>query len=148
MLYINKLKKDLKLKFKKDSLLIQSFTHKSANHKINNEKLEFLGDRVLGLVLSTNLYELYPNETEGVLDKRFASLVKKKTCCHIAWNIGLQNYIIVGNKIKISKKDEKLLSDTCEALIGAIYLDQGYEYTQFFILKIWKDELKKSNVTI
>ena len=148
MLNINNIKKNLKIKFNKDSLLIQSFTHKSANNKINNEKLEFLGDRVIGLVLSTKLFELYPNENEGVLDKRFASLVKRKTCSKIAWKIGLQNYIIVGNKLKVSKKDEKLLSDTCEALIGAIYLDQGYNYTKIFILNIWESELKKSNVTI
>jgi len=143
----SKVKKELNIKFKKESLLIKSFTHKSSS-KDNNEKLEFLGDRVIGLVLSTKLFELYPNESEGVLDKRFASLVNKKTCCNIAWIVGIQKYIILGNKLKISKKDEKLLSDGIEALIGAIYLDQGYEYVKNFILRIWKSELKKSNVTV
>ena len=72
--------KSLKIKFKDKNLLIESLTHKSANLKINNEKLEFVGDRVLGLVLSNKLYELYPNENEGVLDKRFAKLVNRKAC--------------------------------------------------------------------
>jgi len=143
----SKIKKELSIKFTKESLLIQSFTHKSSS-KNNNEKLEFLGDRVIGLVLSTKLFELYPEESEGVLDKRFASLVNKKTCCNIAWSIGLQKYIILGNKIKISKKNEKLLSDGIEALVGAIYLDQGYDYAKYFVLRVWKAELKKSNVTI
>ena len=87
----------LKIKFKNKSLLIAALTHKSANQKNNNEKLEFLGDRVVGLVLSKKLFDLYPNESEGVLDKRFANLVKRKTCCDIAWSLGLQNFIITGN---------------------------------------------------
>ena len=102
---INKFQKELKIKFKKKSLLIKALTHKSANQKNNNEKLEFLGDRVIGLVLSKKLFDLYPNETEGVLDKRFASLVNRKTCCEIAWSIGIQNYIIAGNNKKIIMKN-------------------------------------------
>jgi len=144
----SKIKKELNIKFTNQSLLTQSFTHKSASKENNNEKLEFLGDRVIGLILSTKLFELYPNESEGVLDKRFASLVNRKTCCDISWSIGLQKYIIVRNKTKISRKDEKLLSDSIEALVGAIYLDQGYDYAKNFILRIWKNELIKSNVTI
>ena len=65
---INKFQKDLKIKFKQKSLLIKAITHKSANQKNNNEKLEFLGDRVIGLVLSKKLFDLYPKENEGVLD--------------------------------------------------------------------------------
>ena len=73
-----KYKNFLKINFKNTKLLESALTHKSANQKKNNEKLEFLGDRVLGLVLSKKLFDLYPNEPEGVLDKRFANLVKKK----------------------------------------------------------------------
>ena len=73
-----KFQKEIKVSFKDKSLILEALTHKSANQKTNNEKLEFLGDRVLGLVLSKKLFDLYPNETEGVLDKRFARLVKKK----------------------------------------------------------------------
>ena len=75
----------LKIKMKNKSLLIEALTHKSANHEYNNEKLEFLGDRVIGLVLSNKLYDIYPKETEGVLDKRFAKLVNRKTCASIGW---------------------------------------------------------------
>ena len=148
-LNINKFQKDLKIRFRKKSLLIRALTHKSANINYNNEKLEFLGDRVIGLVLSKKLFDLYPNESEGVLDKRFASLVNRKVCCDIGWSIGIYNYIIVGNiKRKINKKDEKIISDCCEALIGAIYIDQDFNYVRDFILKIWKKYIDKSAVTI
>ena len=124
-------------------------THKSANQEINNEKLEFLGDRVIGLVLSKKIFDLYPNESEGVLDKRFATLVNKKTCSDIAWSIGIQNYIITGDmKKNIIKVNEKMLSDCCEAVIGAIYIDRGYEIVKNFILKIWKKKIDKSDITI
>ena len=143
-LNINKLEKRLKIKLKNKSLLEECLTHKSANIKNNNEKLEFLGDRVIGLVLSKELYDLYPNENEGVLDKRFAKLVNRKTCCSVAWSIGIQNFIIMGNvKKKITKEDEKILSDSCEALIGAVYIDRGFSYVKDFILKLWKDKFIK-----
>ena len=102
MIDINKLQKSLKIKFKDKSLLIKALTHKSANQEINNEKLEFLGDRVIGLVLSKKLFDLYPNENEGVLDKRFARLVNRKACCEVAWSIGVQDYIIIAD---IKKKN-------------------------------------------
>ena len=146
---IHKFEKDLKIKFKNKSLLMEALTHKSANQIINNEKLEFLGDRVLGLILSKKLFDLYPKLTEGILDKKFASLVNRKTCCDVAWSIGIQNYIIIGNKKKkIIKADEKILSDCCEAIIGAIYIDRGFDIVRNYILKIWKKKIEASNVTI
>ena len=149
MIDINKLQKSLKIKFKDKSLLIKALTHKSANQEINNEKLEFLGDRVIGLVLSKKLFDLYPNENEGVLDKRFARLVNRKTCCEVAWSIDIQDYIIIAdNKKIITKKDEKILSDCCEALIGSIYIDRGYDFAKSFILRIWKKNIDKSDITI
>ena len=148
-LNINKFKKDLKIKFKKNLLLVKALTHKSSDQKSNNEKLEFLGDRVLGLVLSKKLYDLYPKESEGILDKKFASLVNRKVCCEIGLSINLQNYIIIGDKKKkIDKNDEKIISDSCEALIGAIYEDQGYDYVSSFVLRIWKKNINKSSITI
>ena len=146
---IQKFQKSHKIKFKNSTLLIEAFTHKSANNKFNNEKLEFLGDRVIGLILSKKLIDLYPEENEGVLDKRFAILVNRETCSNIDWSIGIQNYIITGNqKKKITKKDKKILSDCCEALIGAIYIDRGYDFAKSFILKIWKKSIDKSDITI
>ena len=146
---IDKLQKILRIKFKDKSLLVRAMTHKSANQKFNNEKLEFLGDRVIGLVLSKKLFDLYPGENEGVLDKRFARLVNRKTCCDVAWSIGLQNYIIIADKKnKITRNDEKILSDCCEALVGSIYIDKGYNFSKNFILKIWKKNIDKSYKTI
>ena len=146
---IYKFQKDLKIRFKKKSLLVQALTHKSADQKNNNEKLEFLGDRVIGLVLSKKLFDLYPYENEGVLDKKFASLVNRKICCDIGLSIGIQNYIKIGNqKKKVNRSDEKIISDSCEALIGAIFIDQGFNYAKDFIMRIWKKNINKSGVTI
>ena len=146
---INKFQKDLRIKFKNKSLLIEALTHKSSNIKKNNEKLEFLGDRVIGLVLSKKLFDLYPKENEGILDKKFANLVNRKICCDIGWSIGLQNFIIIGNKKKkINRIEEKIISDCCEAVIGAIYIDQGFSYASDFILRIWKKNINKSNITV
>tara|TARA_B110000003_G_scaffold269297_1_gene300117 strand:- start:1272 stop:1565 length:294 start_codon:yes stop_codon:yes gene_type:complete len=72
------LEKKIKLKFKDQNILIKSLTHKSFDSKDNNEKIEFLGDRVLGLIIAKKLLEIYPKEKEGILDKKFASLVNKK----------------------------------------------------------------------
>ena len=111
----------------------------------NNEKLEFLGDRVLALVLSKKLFYLYPHESEGNLDRKFASMVNRKTCLKISKILELEKFLILGNiynkKLKI---EDKILSDACEALIAAIYLDSGYKIVENFILRFWNDEIKKS----
>ncbi len=146
---INNFEKKIKIKFKKKSLLIQAMTHKSVDQDLNNEKFEFLGDRVLGLALSKKLFDLYPKEKEGVLDKRFARLVNRKTCSLVSWALGLQSFIkLADKKKKISLNDEKILSDACEALIGAIYLDKGFFVAQDFILKSWKKFIDSSNITV
>ena len=88
------LEKKIKIYFKNKDLLTRSLTHKSFDKNNNNEKLEFLGDRVLGLIIAKKLLEIYPNEKEGVLDKKFASLVNKKTCLRIAKKIELDKYIL------------------------------------------------------
>ena len=142
------LEKKINLKFKNKDLLIQALTHKSFNSNENNEKIEFLGDRVLGLVIAKKLLEIYPEEKEGILDKKFASLVNKKTCLDIAKKINLASYVKTFNpynkKIKI---EDKIISDSCEALIGAIYLDKGFTIVEKIILNLWKDHIKKSAVT-
>ena len=142
------LEKKINIKFQNTNLLIQSLTHKSHNSLKNNEKIEFLGDRVLGLVIAKKLLEIYPDEKEGILDKKFASLVNKRTCLEIAKNINLEKYILTFNpnnkKIKI---EDKIISDCCEALIGALYLDKGLNITEKIILDLWKNHIKKSVVT-
>ncbi|MDC3042437.1 ribonuclease III [Candidatus Pelagibacter sp.] len=142
------LEKKINVKFKNKDLLIRALTHKSFNPNDNNEKIEFLGDRVLGLVIAKKLLEIYPKEKEGILDKKFASLVNKKTCLEIAKEINLAVYVKTFNsnnkKIKI---EDKIISDSCEALIGAIYIDKGYTIVEKTILNLWQDHIDKSVVT-
>ena len=143
-----KLEKKINIKFKNFELLIKSLTHKSYDSIHNNEKLEFLGDRVLGLVITKKLLEIYPEDKEGILDKKLASLVNKKKCFEIAKSLGLEKFVLAGNsKKKLIKIENKIISDCCEALIGAIYLDQGFDVVENFILKFWKIHLKSSVVT-
>ena len=145
--YIN-LEKKIKIHFKNKDLLIKSLTHKSFDKENNNEKIEFLGDRVLGLVIAKKLLEAYPDEKEGILDKKFASLVNKKTCLEIAKKINLEKFILTFNpKNKKIKIEDKIVSDGCEALIGAIYLDQGIIVAEKVILNLWKNKIKESVVT-
>ena len=142
------LEKKLNIRFKDKTLLLKALTHRSYSLD-NNEKLEFLGDRVLGLVISKTLFERYPGESEGTLDKRFAKLVNKKTCLKISKNLKLDQFVFLGKSYeKKSSVDAKILSDVCEALLGAIYLDQGLRITENVILRLWEKELFKSNVTI
>ena len=142
------LEKKIKVNFKDKNLLVKSLTHKSYNKEENNEKIEFLGDRVLGLIIAKKLLEIYPDEKEGILDKKFASLVNKKTCLQIAKKIDLQKFILT-LKIKNNKDslEDKVLSDSCEALIGAIYLDKGFEVIENVILDLWSEHIKDSIIT-
>ena len=145
---LTNLEKKLEIKFKNTNLLIKALTHKSFNSKDNNEKIEFLGDRVLGLVIAKKLLEIYPDEKEGILDKKFASLVNKKTCLEIAKNIELDKYILTFNpKNKKIKIEDKVISDSCEALIGAIYLDKGFTTVEKFILELWENKINQSVIT-
>tara|TARA_Y100001970_G_C14251979_1_gene872516 strand:- start:3402 stop:4070 length:669 start_codon:yes stop_codon:yes gene_type:complete len=142
------LEKKINIKFKDKKLLVRCLTHKSFDKINNNEKIEFLGDRVLGLVIAKKLLEIYPDEKEGILDKKFASLVNKKTCLQIAKNINLEKYILTFNpknrKIKI---EDKVIADCCEALIGSIYLDKGFVVTENLILTLWRENIKNSVIT-
>ena len=143
-----KLEKKIDIRFRDKNLLIKSLTHKSFNKINNNEKLEFLGDRVLGLVMAKRLLEIYPEEKEGVLDKKFASLVNKKTCLEISKKIELEKYVLV-LKPKNRKNiiEDKVLADSCEALIGSIYLDKGYAIVEKLILDLWSKHIKDSVIT-
>jgi len=146
---LKKLQELLKLKFKNEDLLLQALTHKSYDTKKNYEKLEFLGDRVLGLIISKKLIELYPGEKVGILDKKLASLVNKNICYEVGKILKLQEFILVGNSNKkLIKIENKIISDSCESLIGAIYLDKGFETSKKFILNIWDSFLNLSQETI
>ena len=142
------LEKKLKLSFTDRKILIESLTHKSFDSKNNNEKMEFLGDRVLGLVIAKKLLEIYPEEREGILDKKFASLINKKKCLEIAKKVELEKYILVLNpKNKKIIIEDKVVADCLEALIGAIYLDKGLNFTEKFILNLWSEHIAASVVT-
>ncbi len=135
--------------FKNLVLLKQSLIHKSFNNQNNNEKLEFLGDRVLGLIIAKKLIEIYPEEKEGIIDKKLANLVNKKTCSKIANQLNIKKFMFLGSSHQHSEKSAgKITSDCLEALIGAIYLDGGIKSAEKFILNFWKKYLEDSNLTL
>ena len=146
---LTKLQKKINIKFKNINILKKAITHKSYDSENNYEKLEFLGDRILGFVISKKLIDLYKDEKEGVLDKKLASLVNKNKCLEVAKELNLDKFILVGNKKnKKNKIENKIISDSVEALIAAIYYEKGIEFTENFILRIWKNYLNLSNITI
>lgn len=149
------LEKNLNYKFKDITLLTQAVTHTSSHFdgrskKLKNlshkhyERLEFLGDRVLGLVISEYLLMAFPQEDEGDLNLRFAQLVRKEACTQVAQNIGIENFVILGaNEIKSGlNKNLTILGDVCEALIAALFLDGGMEIAKPFILEYWDEQIK------
>ena len=144
---LNNFQKKIGINFKNPKLLLKCFTHKSLNPIDNNEKLEFLGDRVLGLIISQNLLKFFPHDKEGDLDKKLASLVNKNQCAIIAKSINLEKYILIKNSKNNSNIENKVLSDCLESVIGCIYLDQGLETAEKFIIKNWKKYLNKSLIT-
>ena len=139
--------KKVGINFHNQKLLTKCFTHKSYNPIDNNEKLEFLGDRVLGLIISQNLLKFFPNDKEGDLDKKLASLVNKNQCAKIAKDINLQDYIFIKNSKNNTNIENKVLSDCLESVIGCIYLDQGLDIAEKFIIKNWRKYLNKSLIT-
>jgi len=145
---LNSLQKKINIKFKNLNFLKKSITHKSYDQSNNYEKLEFLGDRILGFVISKKLIDLYPDQKEGVLDKKLASLVNKNKCLEVAKIIGLEKFILVGNKNSKSKVENKILADSIEALIGAIYYDKGFDIAEKFILNNWKNFINLSKEII
>ena len=145
---ILKIEKTIKLRFKNKDFLLKSFTHKSYDSVKSYEKLEFLGDRVLGLVISKRLLEIYPNESEGSLDKKLASLVNKNKCLEIGKSLKLDQFVLISNNKKRKIIIEgKIIADVCESLIGAIFLDQGLSIAEKFILRTWDKDLKASKIT-
>ena len=138
----------IKINFNNIDILKQSLIHKSYDAKFNNEKLEFLGDRVLGLILSKTLLKKFPKEKEGSIDKKFANLVNKKVCAEIGNSLNIKKYMLLGSSYQgASRSDEKIISDSLEALIGAIFLDQGIDSAEKFILNYWRDYIDKSDKT-
>ena len=133
---ILKIQKILNLNFQNKKLLEMAFIHKSAAKPTgsNNERLEFIGDRVLGLTLSSELLKLYPNDTEGDLDKKLASLVNKQICSEIIDDLKLGKFITLSSSQKKNKIGyKKIFGDLCESIVGAIFLDQCFVHKYLII---------------
>lgn len=131
--------------FRQPALLVQAVTHASLSSQTrpSNERLEFLGDRVLGLTIATALLEADPNAAEGQLAPRLNALVRQETCAEIAREIGLGEVMKLGRSEMMSggRRKEALLGDAMEAVIAAIYLDAGFDVARKTILRLWSDRI-------
>ena len=146
---VDEFEKKINYKFKNKSLIDLAFTHSSFKNKKNKnyERLEFLGDRVLALVISEDLFLKYPNEDEGALSKRLSDLVSKQKLLEVANEISIKKMLKIDQFEKKNlklKKNISILSDVCESLIGAIYLDSDLENAKKFISKYWKKKISKN----
>ena len=119
-----------------------ALTHSSVGRD-SYERLEFLGDRVLGMVIATALYRRYPNEPEGNLSKRYNALVDRETCAENGREIGVPALVRLGKQAREdgASQSGNVVGDVVEALIGALYLDGGIEAAERFILKLWEPDL-------
>ncbi len=140
---LENLEKQIGYEFKNRDLLRVALTHSSTGETENYERLEFLGDRVLGLVIASVLYENFPNEKEGDLAKRLAALVQGQTLAHLSVRISLGDYINFSDAERDSggAENEHILADVYESVIGALYLDGGFEPCSRLIKTQWQDIL-------
>lgn len=147
----SKLEKKLDTKFKDKDLLTQAFVHRSYINENpdfelpDNERLEFLGDAVLELVVTENLFQNYPDKPEGELTNWRAALVNAKTLSQIAQELGFNEFLLLsrGEKKETGKARQYILANTMESFLGSLYLDQGYEACQEFIKNHIIKELPK-----
>ncbi|MGZ4954752.1 MAG: ribonuclease III [Methylobacter sp.] len=137
------LSKKLGLAFNNPQLFTIALTHRSASPN-NNERLEFLGDSILGFVIAQKLYELFPGACEGVLSRLRASLVNQGSLAELARKHQLGDYLLLGSgELKSGGfRRDSILSDAVEAIIGALYNDQGMDACQQWILQIFAEKLK------
>ncbi len=140
---VEKLEKKLNISFKEEDLLIEALTHRSYLNEFpgwrlpHNERLEYLGDAVLELIVSEELFEKFPDHPEGKLTVLRAALVNYQILARVAEAVGLQDFILMsrGERKDTGKAREVILANAIEAVIGAMYLDQGMEKTRAFIKK-------------
>jgi ribonuclease-3 len=137
-------------KFADPALLTTAITHvsalKSARKRGDSyQRLEFLGDHVLGLIVSDMLYRAFPNADEGELSKRLADLVRKESCADVAKSLGLLDDIKLGQvgAIASARLRKSVLGDICEAVIGAVFLDGGYPAAAQFVERNWTERMRK-----
>lgn len=141
---MDELEKILQHQFKNPELLKKALTHGSVNSHVegNYERLEFLGDRVLGVSIASLLYKLFPREPEGNLSQRFTGLVCKETVAQVALTLQLNKFMKVASEE--IRSNENVLCDVCEAVIGAIYIDGGVEAAISFVNTHWKELIDKN----
>jgi ribonuclease-3 len=120
-----------------------AFTHSSVSRE-SYERLEFLGDRVLGMVIAAALYRRYPTEPEGDLSRRYNGLVDRDTCAENGREIGVPALIKLGKQAREdgANRSENVVGDVVEALIGALFIDGGIEAAERFILKLWGPSIR------
>ncbi len=133
--------------FSNTDLLEQALTHRSAG-RVNNERLEFLGDSILGFVITEQLYRTFPEAPEGVLTRLRANLVKRETLAILARGLDLGSLVRLGPGERKSGgwRRDSILANTLESIIGGIYLDTGYEACSGFILTLYHDLLNEQNM--
>ncbi|MEX1200481.1 MAG: ribonuclease III [Methylophaga sp.] len=138
----------LQVQFHDSDLLKQALTHRSADPK-NNERLEFLGDAILSLVVAEALYMRFPQVKEGKLSRLRASLVRGETLAELGRELNLGEVLVLGQgELKSGGfRRESILADTVEALFGAVYLDSGYELAKQLILRLYEERLQSIDVT-
>jgi ribonuclease-3 len=138
------LKSKLAYEFANDDLLRQALTHRSA-HGTNNERLEFLGDSVLQLVMSELAFDKRPDATEGRLSRIRSSLVKDKTLSEIATELGIGDHLSLGagERKTGGHRRASILADALEAIFGAVYLDAGFDAARKVILRVYGDRVRK-----
>jgi ribonuclease-3 len=126
------------------ALFERALTHSSRSEE-NYERLEFLGDRVLGLAIASWLYELFPDEPEGKLSKRLNVLVSRATCAEVGRELGLAARMRLGKQARDDGafESDNVLGDMVESLIGALWLEEGFEAASAFIRKAWADRVDR-----
>ena len=133
--------------FRRPALLIEALTHASiaAPTRPDNQRLEFLGDRVLGLVMAEALVAADPTAREGQLAPRLNALVRKETCAEVAREIGLGDVLKLGRSEMLTggRRKEALLGDAMEAVIAAVHLDAGFEAARALVLRLWAGRLAR-----
>ncbi|SEO01517.1 RNAse III [Salinihabitans flavidus] len=133
--------------FAQPDLLLRAVTHSSvaAPQRADNQRLEFLGDRVLGLVMAETLLAKDPEATEGQLAPRFNTLVRKETCADVARAIGLGDAMKLGRSEMLSggRRKQALLGDAMEAVIAAVYLDAGFEAARDMVVRLWGERVSR-----
>lgn len=139
--------KKLNYRFSNHTLLALALTHRSVNAS-NNERLEYLGDAILGFVIAESLYHKFPELSEGLLTRKRASLVKKETLAKLARGLELGQYVQLGSGERKTGgwRRESILANTLEAVIGAIYLDGGFENCRRIVIDLYQDLLENLDI--